>query len=188
MLNGFTYCLRYYRLQPSFSDNAMWVLDGIRNFSPLTQLNDAFSTWINGTDSRGIPRSNIDGAYSALGGIPFASIESTVAKPFMVGSYRELTMLAKGSGLEAHHVGQKALMKNFIPDYNFMTAPAILVPKLGHTLGSGVLSRSTRGFINARQVVARDVLELRRVYSIPNSQLLNLIQMNKQMYPKAFMK
>lgn len=116
------------------------------------------------------------------------SFEKAAVEPFMVGSYRELTTLAKGTGLEAHHVGQQALMKKFISDYNFMTAPAILVSKFGHTLGSGVVSRSTRGFINARQVVARDVLELRRVYAVPNSQLIELIQMNKQMYPKAFMK
>lgn len=80
-------------------------------------------------------------------------------------------------------------MKKFIPEYNANTAPSILVPKRGHTLGSGVLSTRTSGFSNARQVVARDVLELRRVYpEIPNSALQELIQMNKTMYPGAFKK
>jgi len=70
-----------------------------------------------------------------------------------------------------------------------MTAPSILVPKLGHTQGTGVLSRSMSGFSNAREVLARDIFELRRVYpNIPNSSLKELIQMNKTMYPRAFIK
>ena len=90
-----------------------------------------------------------------------------------------------------NHVGQKALMKRFIPGYNARIAPSILVPKAGHTAGAGVVSRNTNGLTSARQVLARDILELRRVYGpigIPNSSLEQLIQMNKQMYPQAFIK
>jgi len=91
--------------------------------------------------------------------------------------------------LDAHHVGQRALMKKFISGYNPNTAPAILVPKQGHTLGSGVLSRGTTDFLNARQVHARDIFELRRVYpNIPNSSLQQLIELNKSMYPGSFIK
>ena len=36
-------------------------------------------------------------------------------------------------GLDAHYVGQKALMKKLVADYDELTAPAINVPKLGHT-------------------------------------------------------
>lgn len=107
---------------------------------------------------------------------------------YEVGAYNALRKGAS-AGLEAHHVGQKAIMSNFIPTYNATTAPSILVPKLGHTLGSGVVSRSTVGFTSARQVVARDIRELRRVYpDIPNSQLQKLIDLNKSMYPAAFAK
>lgn len=106
-----------------------------------------------------------------------------------VGSYKSLRGLEVG--LDAHHVGQKALMKRFIPNYNANTAPSILVPKLGHTSGKGIVSRNISGFTSARQVLARDIFELRRVYGlkgIPNSSLQQLIQMNKQMYPGAFVK
>ncbi|MBX3241946.1 MAG: hypothetical protein KIT80_13240 [Chitinophagaceae bacterium] len=109
------------------------------------------------------------------------------SRVFEVGSYN--TLKGVEAGLEAHHVGQRALMKKFIPGYNANTAPSILVPKQGHTLGSGVLSRGTSGFSNARQVLARDIFELRRVYpNVPNSSLQQLIQMNKTMYPGAFIK
>ena len=58
-------------------------------------------------------------------------------------------------GLDAHHVGQKALMKKVVADYDELTAPAINVPKLGHTKRHperGIVSRSTKGITNARQL------------------------------------
>ncbi len=106
-----------------------------------------------------------------------------------VGQYNKIRGLQ--SGLHAHHVGQQAIMKKFITGYDPKTAPSILVPMLGHTRRgpTGRLSTRTAGFTNARQVLARDIMELRRVYpGIPNSALRELIQLNKQMYPSAFIK
>jgi hypothetical protein len=73
-----------------------------------------------------------------------------------------------------------------IPAYDPATAPSILVPKVGHTIRgpNGIVSRSTEGFSSARDVIARDIRELRRVYpDVPNSKLQELIQMNKDLYP-----
>lgn len=77
-------------------------------------------------------------------------------------------------------------MQDFIPGYDPATAPSILVPKVGHTIRgpNGIVSRSTEGFSSARDVIARDIRELRRVYpDVPNSQLQELIQLNKDLYP-----
>jgi hypothetical protein len=84
-------------------------------------------------------------------------------------------------------------MKKFVPGYDVNSAPAILVPEVGHTIkgANGIVSRSTTGFGNARQVLARDILELRRVYGsdgIPNSSLQSLIEKNKTLYPNSFKK
>lgn len=65
-------------------------------------------------------------------------------------------------------------MKKHIPNYDPKDAPAILVPKVGHTIKgpNGIVSRSTKGITSARQLLAKDIMELRRVYpDIPNSQL-----------------
>lgn len=89
--------------------------------------------------------------------------------------------------LDAHHVGQKAVMKKFVEGYDPKTAPCINVPKIGHTIlgPRGIVSRSTKGIKSARQLLARDIRELRRVYpKIPNSALRELIDMNKKMYPE----
>ena len=108
---------------------------------------------------------------------------------YSVGPYNEI----KGTvaGMDAHHVGQKALMKNMIPGYEPDTAPSILVPKVGHTIRgpNGIVSRGIEGLNNPRDVLARDINELRRVYpDIPNQQLQKLAQMNKDSYPNAFTK
>jgi len=108
---------------------------------------------------------------------------------FDVGSYKDL----KGtvSGLDAHHAGQKSVMKKLVDGYDPATAPTILVPKVGHTIKgpNGIVSRSAKGMDSPRKLLARDIRELRRVYpDVPNSQLQKLISMNKEMYPTAFIK
>lgn len=77
------------------------------------------------------------------------------------------------------------MMKNLVQDYDPMTGPAINVPKVGHTINgpNGIVSRSTKGITNARQLLARDLFELKRVYpDIPNSAFRELIDMNKKLY------
>jgi hypothetical protein len=82
-------------------------------------------------------------------------------------------------------------MARLVPGYDPKTAPAILVPRAGHTLNGplGIVSRSSNGITSARDLIARDIRELRRVYKdIPRDRLIALIQMNKDMYPGAFIK
>jgi hypothetical protein len=105
---------------------------------------------------------------------------------YAVGPYNILKEGAQ-AGLDVHHVGQKALMLQFIESYDMQAAPSILVPKHGHTIRGeeGIVSRSMSGPTSARDVVARDVRELRRVYpDISNSTLQQLIDLNKQVYPR----
>src|SRR5690606_37216351 len=106
-----------------------------------------------------IPIGRIAAAGSAL-----SKVAKGGSNLWRVGSYSELKGLEVG--LDAHHVGQKILMKNFVPGYNLNTAPSILVPEVGHTIRgvNGIVSRSTIGITNARQLLARDIFELRRVY------------------------
>jgi hypothetical protein len=134
-----------------------------------------------------VKAANIAKAQRAIQAADAVQAQQAAAQPaqtnpdlYKVGPYNEI----KGAeGMNAHHVGQKAVMENLVPSYDPNTAPAINVPSQGHTRGSSVVSRSTKGFINARQVIARDIMELRRVYpDIPNSALQKLINLNKIMY------
>ena len=130
------------------------------------------------------PKANAADAYQSATEKGNSKSGSSSGK-YQVGAYQDI----KGvEGLDAHHVGQKALMKKVVADYDELTAPAINVPKLGHTKRHperGIVSRSTKGITNARQLLARDLFELKRVYpDIPNSALKELIDMNKKMYPE----
>jgi hypothetical protein len=105
---------------------------------------------------------------------------------YAVGPYNELQSMVPG--LDAHHVGQQAAMKRLVPGYNPATAPAILVPKHGHTLKGpdGTVSRNIQDLNSARDVIARDIRELRRIYpDIPNVQLKYLVELNKQLYEEV---
>lgn len=83
-------------------------------------------------------------------------------------------------------------MKRFVDGYDPEKAPAILVNKVGHTVrkgDEGVVSRSTKEINSARDLLARDIRELRRVYpEAPKEKLRELIDLNKSMYPDAFKK
>lgn len=142
-------------------------------------------------------RGDVTGGLIGLGSmIPLAGkgfealkIGKRASRIFEVGSYDALRGVE--AGLNAHHVGQKRLMRDFIPGYDLNKAPAILVPEVGHTIRgiNGIVSRSTFGINSARQLLARDIKELRRVYpNVPNEALEKLIQMNRSMYPGAFKK
>ena len=107
---------------------------------------------------------------------------------YMVGAYDDLRKIAAGTGLDAHHVGQAAVMRGFAAGFDYKRAPAILVNQLGHRFrfGGPVLSRATSGLTNARQLLARDIFELRRVYpEIPNEALESLIKLNRLAFPEA---
>lgn len=82
-------------------------------------------------------------------------------------------------------------MKKLVDGYEEITGPSILVPKVGHTIKGpkGIVSRDTTGIVSARDLLARDIKELRRVYpDIPNERLQNLIDLNKKNYPSSFKK
>lgn len=64
----------------SFSDWGMYILDYVREWSPLTQVNDAVNIALWGTDSRGIPKEGVDVGYAIAAAIPFGSIETSITK------------------------------------------------------------------------------------------------------------
>jgi len=139
----------------------------------------------------------IDVVTLAMAAVPFLrkgakgaekAMEPTLT-PYSVGPYNRLAGSLPGH--DAHHVGQRALMKDLIPGYEGSTAPAILVPMAGHRIRGpeGMVSRTMDRSMSPRDVLARDIRELRRVYpDAPNARLLELIHLNKQMYPGAFIK
>lgn len=118
-------------------------------------------------------------------------VKKTVGK-YAVGQYKDLKAISRNTGLDIHHVGQKAHYQNMIPGYNPQTGPSIAVPYKGHRENIpdvGYVSREMNvpPGTTPRDILARDIKELRRVYpDIPNKNLQELVNLNKQMYPGSF--
>lgn len=114
------------------------------------------------------------------------SLNKNAASPFLYLVGRHNNLIGKDPLLNSHHVGQKALMKQFLGNgYDESTGAAILVPAIGHTRRgpNGIVSRSMTGFNNATEVLQRDVGELRRVYpDIPEAKIQELISLNHSLY------
>jgi len=117
-------------------------------------------------------------------GIGVRSVEHVV--PFQVGRFDELQRLSSvGDDLALHHVGQSHAMGQLIPKYERRTAPAIAVPEAQHR----AIPNLTGPYAGtARNLLARDIRNLRNYTDAPNSSLLELIQLNKELYPEAFAK
>jgi hypothetical protein len=88
-----------------------------------------------------------------------------------------------GDALDLHHVGQAHAMEQLIPGYSRATAPSIVLPREQHALIPNL-----RGTVDLtpRQLLARDIMNLRNYTDAPNSSLRELIDLNKKMYPEAF--
>ncbi|APH04959.1 ribonuclease YeeF family protein [Bacillus weihaiensis] len=191
-------------LLPTFIKNGKLVKEETRNkLGELTTKTKAGTHYVFNEVAGGmnvlLRNQGMEVAYSASHVVPRVMSTKEVSKrveeagvvfavkgtgKYQVGAYKDI----KGvEGLDAHHAGQKAAMKKLVDNYDLNTAPAINVPKVGHTIKgpNGIVSRSTKGIDNPRQLLARDIRELRRVYDdIPNSALKELIELNKKMYPE----
>jgi RHS repeat-associated protein len=106
--------------------------------------------------------------------------------PFQVGRFDDLQRASQvGDDLALHHAGQKHAMQQIIPGYNPQTAPAIAVPTVQHRAIPNLTGPYTG---TARDLLARDIRNLRNYTDAPNSSLHEVIQLNKEMYPNAFKK
>ncbi|CAM4198365.1 RHS repeat domain-containing protein [Pseudoalteromonas ostreae] len=105
---------------------------------------------------------------------------------YEVGAFNDLSKRsAVGDKLDIHHAAQKHPASQVIDGYDPKTAPSIAVPAREHrripTIKGGYEG-------NARGLLAKDIKDLRQHTNAPNSALQNLIRLNKESYPSAFIK
>ncbi|WP_380024351.1 hypothetical protein [Effusibacillus consociatus] len=105
--------------------------------------------------------------------------------PYEVGTVNDLRNRSVSGDLAIHHVGQQHPAKQVIPRYNPKTAPGIAIPTEEHTR-IPTLKGEYSG--SPRNLLAKDIRDLRTYTKAPNSALKELIQLNKQIYPEAFRK
>jgi hypothetical protein len=106
---------------------------------------------------------------------------------YEVGTFDDLSKRSvKGDGLDIHHAVQKQPAGQIIPGYDPLTAPSIALPNAEHKLIPNLKGSNTAG--TARQQLANDIRNLRTYTNAPNSKLVELINLNKSMYPNSLTK
>ncbi|ENW92415.1 hypothetical protein [Acinetobacter dispersus] len=78
---------------------------------------------------------------------------------------------------------QKNTAKQVIPNYDPLAAPSIELPRGEHAIIPTLKGLYTG---SPRSLLAKDIMDMRNYTSAPNRSLIQLIEMNKQMYPSAF--
>jgi RHS repeat-associated protein len=103
---------------------------------------------------------------------------------YEVGTYGSLKgRSTPGDGTEIHHAAQKHPAGQAIPGYDPKSGPSIALPR-GEHRDIPTMKGEYSG--SARDLLAKDIRDLRNNTNAPNSSLRDLIQLNKDMYPGAF--
>jgi hypothetical protein len=115
--------------------------------------------------------------------VGFAVAAKGVGK-YEVGAYDALkSRSVTGDGLDIHHAMQKNPAGQAVGGYNPATGPSIAVPRGEHSRIPTIKGEYTG---TARDLLAKDIRDLRNNTNAPNSSLRELIDLNKQTYPGAF--
>ena len=184
--------LREQLYQPSMSQQAAsWVLDNVIN--PVPDIVSAFNAGMEGDFSGaamsvfGIVGKKIE-VVGKIGGKLVDGAENIVnaVKKYDVGSFDSLTKRSVvADKLDIHHAAQKHPAGQVIDGYDPKNAPSIAIPAREHRR-IPTLRGEYRG--SARDLLAKDIKDLRNHTNAPNSALQDLIRLNKETYPSAFNK
>lgn len=108
-----------------------------------------------------------------------------VAK-YEVGTFSDLANRSStGDGLDIHHAAQKHPAGQVIPEYDPATGPSIAIPRGEHSRIPTIKGEYSG---SARDLLAKDIRNLRNYTNAPNGSLEELIKLNKDKYPGAFSK
>ncbi|MEX8505368.1 RHS repeat domain-containing protein [Leptothrix ochracea] len=126
-------------------------------------------------------------AFAALAVVtlPGASVAARGVGKYEVGAYDALKRrsVPAGDGLDIHHAMQKNPAGQAVGGYNPANGPSIAIPR-GEHLRIPTIKGEYTG--TARDLLAKDIRDLRNNTNAPNSSLRELIDLNKQTYPGAF--
>jgi len=119
------------------------------------------------------PRQSLDPALRASGSV----------SKYEVGTFNSLkSRSSSGDGLDIHHAPQKNPAAQSIGGYSGATGPSIAVPRAEHAR-IPTIKGNYEG--SARDLLAKDIRDLRNYTNAPNGALRDLIDLNKQLFPES---
>ena len=117
---------------------------------------------------------------------PLGLSKCNPTEKYEVGTFDDLKRRSKvGDELDIHHVMQKNPAGQIITGYDPKTAPSMAVPGAEHKQ-IPTIKGPFKG--TARDLLAKDVKDLRNYTNAPPSAVRNLIRINKESFPKDFTK
>ncbi|MCD9461288.1 hypothetical protein, partial [Marinibactrum halimedae] len=122
----------------------------------------------------------------AASGVAGMALTRRPVKKYEVGTFDDLTTRSvKGDKLDIHHAAQKHPAGQVIDGYDPKTAPSMAVPQREHRRIPTIKGTYSG---NPRDLLSKDVRDLRNYTNAPNSNIKDLIRLNKEMFPDAFKK
>lgn len=87
--------------------------------------------------------------------------------------------------VDLHHIPNIEDSKRLIRDFKIATGVAIGLPLMVHR---NLPSIRFKDVLNARDLLAKEIRNLRKNTPVPNSALLKIVELNKKKYPNVFKK
>ncbi|WP_276526767.1 RHS repeat-associated core domain-containing protein, partial [Lonsdalea britannica] len=117
---------------------------------------------------------------------PLGLSKCSPTEKYEVGTFDDLQRRSKvGDKLDIHHVTQKHPAGQIITGYDPKTAPSMAVPRTEHKRIPTIKGPFTG---TARDLLAKDIRDLRNYTNAPPSAIKDLIRLNKETFPEAFIK
>ncbi len=166
-----------------------WSFEGARTYVVRALVADGDTVAVGvvreRTEVRSVHNLTVDGihTYFVLAGDDPVLVHNCV-QPYEVGTFRQFDNASlSGDDLAIHHVGQHHAAQQVAPGHTYRGGPAIALPTAEHAR-----IRNLPGTVSLtpRQLLARDIWNLRRFTNAPNSALRELIDLNRQTYPGVF--
>ncbi|NJS36662.1 MAG: RHS repeat-associated core domain-containing protein [Brachymonas sp.] len=134
----------------------------------------------------GAPLANLGRRQGVTEGIQIGSRLGAPVGRYEVGLFDALKARSvPRDDLDIHHAMQKHPAGQIVDGYNPSKGPSIAVPSLEH---SRIPTQKGAFGGTPRDLLAKDINDLRNYTNAPNSALRELVDLNKQMYPGAFKK
>ncbi len=112
----------------------------------------------------------------------YASKSGEPVEPYEVGIVKDLRSRSKGDKLDVHHAPQQHPAGQPIPGYDGDKAPGIVLPKPEHNVVPTLKGPYTG---TPRDLVAKDIRNLRAHTGVPNSALRKLLDLIRKVLPGA---
>jgi hypothetical protein len=113
-------------------------------------------------------------------------VRSGAVQPYDVGTVDELKARSvPGEKIDVHHAPQAKPAGQVIPNYDPAKAPGIAIPQGEH---QKIPTQKGTHTGSPRDLVAKDVRDLRNHTKAPNSALQKLVKLVKETFPEAMNK